>query len=229
MTTAPSASEYFGSMAAGYDSLIRRAVPRYDEMLARLLEYCPAATTRILELGCGTGNLTLLLARCFPAAAITTVDAAQEMTQLTTARAREAGYGERVTAVTSRFEDLAFQAGSFDLVASCMSLHHVREKAPLYQRFAAWLVPGGALCVADQFLGAAQEVQRRHWDLWLGFCREPGHCSEEELRSLIDHAAAHDHYEPLQAHFGYLLGAGFTSPDCAWRNGMYAVLTAERP
>ena len=36
-----SASGYFGSMAESYDSLIHRAVPRYDEMIARLLEYLP--------------------------------------------------------------------------------------------------------------------------------------------------------------------------------------------
>ena len=36
-----SASEYFGAMVAEYDSLIRRTVPRYDEMLERLLCYLP--------------------------------------------------------------------------------------------------------------------------------------------------------------------------------------------
>jgi len=216
-------------MVESYDSLIRRAVPRYDEMTARLLEYMPPSPRRILELGCGTGNLTLRLAERFPRATITTVDAAPQMTELTAGRAKGAGFADRLTTVTARFEDLAFADRSFDLITSCMSLHHVRNKAPLYGSFARWLGPGGALRIADQFLGATDAIQRAHWDLWLRFCREPGHCSEAEVQSLLDHAAAHDHYEPLHAHFAALAEAGFPAPDCVWRTGMYAVLTAERP
>ena len=50
-----SATGYFGSMAESYDSLIHRAVPRYDEMIARLLDYLPGNPRRVLELGSGTG------------------------------------------------------------------------------------------------------------------------------------------------------------------------------
>ncbi len=60
------ASEYFGAMVDEYDSLIRRAVPRYDEMIARTVEYMPDDARRILEFGCGTGNLTLAIAQRFP-------------------------------------------------------------------------------------------------------------------------------------------------------------------
>src|SRR5712671_36129 len=67
------ASEYFGSMVESYDSLIRRAVPRYDEMTARLLDYTPREAESVLELGCGTGNLSLGLARRYPAASLTLV------------------------------------------------------------------------------------------------------------------------------------------------------------
>jgi tRNA (cmo5U34)-methyltransferase len=228
-TTPSTASDYFGSIVESYDSLIRRAVPRYDEMTARLLEYIPPSPRRILELGCGTGNLTLRLAERFPRATITTVDAAPQMTEVTGGRAKASGFADRFTTVTARFEELTFSASSCDLITSCMSLHHVRDKQPLYRSFARWLAPGGALRIADQFLGATDAIQKEHWDLWLRFCREPGHCSENEVQSLLDHAEAHDHYEPLHAHFAALAGAGFAAPDCVWRYGMYAVLTAERP
>src|SRR6267378_637022 len=66
-----SAAGYFGSMAESYDSLIHRAVPRYDEMIARLLDYLPGSPRRVLELGCGTGNLSLRLAKTFPLAELT--------------------------------------------------------------------------------------------------------------------------------------------------------------
>src|SRR5262245_23725942 len=131
----PTASQYFGAMVAAYDSLIRRAVPRYEEMTDRLVTYLPAAPRRILELGCGTGNLPLQLARRFPDADLTTVDAAPEMLDLTGGRLRDAFPRRpgRVHFVASRSEDLSFPAPSFDLVTSCISLHHVPDKAPLYR------------------------------------------------------------------------------------------------
>ncbi len=223
---APTASEYFGAMVDRYDSLIRRAVPRYDEMIDRLVDFLPRTAPRTLELGCGTGNLTLRLLQRDPLATVTTVDAASEMTAITARRAAAIDAGARLRTLTARFEELNFPAASFDLVTSCMSLHHVRDRAPLYRSLRAWLAPGGAFCFADQLLGATDDIQRVMWERWLEFCRLPGHCTADEIKSLTDHAAAHDHYEPLSAHLDTLRAAGFSMVDCVWRNHMYTVIVA---
>jgi ubiquinone/menaquinone biosynthesis C-methylase UbiE len=152
------------------------------------------------------------------------VDAAPKMTGVTGARAGERG--AMVRTVTARFEGLEFEAGAFDLVASCMSLHHVVDKGALYEDVFRWMEPGGVLAVADQIRGATEEVQRVHWEAWLRFCREPEHCSEDEVRSLLEHAAAHDHYTALGEHFRLLAAAGFRGIDCVWRDGMYGVVVA---
>ena len=68
------ASAYWGAKAAEYDDFIRRVVPRYDEMTERLLECLPPAPARVLELGCGTGNLSLRLCNTFRDAELTFVD-----------------------------------------------------------------------------------------------------------------------------------------------------------
>jgi tRNA (cmo5U34)-methyltransferase len=224
------ASDYFGAMVESYDSLIRRAVPRYDEMIERIMDYLPPSAGRVLELGCGTGNLTLRLAERFPRAAITTVDAAPEMTQITARRAAAAGRdpGSRVTTHTGRFEELRFAPGSFDLVASCMSLHHVIDKGALFRDIFSWLAPSGVLVVGDELLGGSDANQRIHWNKWLAFARAPGNCTAEEVRGLIDHAERHDHYASLPEHFRLLDQAGFVNADCVWRNAMYCVFTAAR-
>ena len=214
-------------MVDSYDSLIRRAVPRYDEMTERLVEHLPVNAERVLELGCGTGNLTLKLAARYPGASITTVDASPEMTTAVAARAAAQGTApERIRTVTGFFEQVTFPPGSFDLVTSCMSLHHVKDKSPVYRSIRGWLKPGGWLCFADQLLGATAEIQDLHWKKWLEFCR--ANCTEEEVKSLLSHAAAHDHYEPLTAHFRMMEEAGLSGMDCVWKNLMYSVVVASR-
>ncbi len=224
------ASEYFGEMAASYDSLIRRAVPRYDEMQARLIDYMPGRALSIVELGCGTGNLTLAVALRYPEGRLTVADASPEMIEIARTRleADQPKKASRARFLVSRFEDLELEEGAYDLAASSISLHHVRDKERLFRRIHAGLRPGGSLLFADQFRGATPEAHDLNWERWLAFCREPGHCTAEEIQSLIDHATAHDHYESLADHFRMLEAAGFRSVDCAWRNWMWGIVVAER-
>ena len=230
MTSLPeTASAYFGSMVAEYDSLIRRAVPRYDEMIDRLIDYLPDAT-RIVELGCGTGNLSLQLTKRFPTASFTFVDASPEMLAVTRDRIAvpRGDVAERSAFIEARFEELDLPADSFDLVVSSISLHHVDDKLPVYRNVFRILRGGGTFRFSDQLRGNTEANHEKNWTRWLEFCREPGHCSEEEVQSLLDHAEAHDHYTPLVQHFEMLRAAGFASLDCVWRNWIWGIVTAEK-
>jgi ubiquinone/menaquinone biosynthesis C-methylase UbiE len=226
---ADTASAYFGSMIETYDSLVRRAVPRYAEMTERLVEYLPENAARVLELGCGTGNLSLHLAERFPSAAITFVDASAEMVELTRARVAAAHpeAAARGRFVVSRFEELEIEPGAYDLVTSVISLHHVVDKARLFEAIRRMTAPGGTFRFADQMWGATEANAALNWQRWLDFCRQPGNCTEEEIESLVAHADAHDHYVPVAEHLRLLEDAGFARVDCVWRNWMWGIVTAE--
>jgi tRNA (cmo5U34)-methyltransferase len=223
-----SATGYFGSMVESYDSLIHRAVPRYDEMIARLLDYLPTSAERVLELGSGTGNLSLQLVDLLPRAELTLVDGSDEMVAVVRSRVADSPSRStsRITYVESRFEDLDFPAASFDLIVSSISLHHVEDKARLYARVRSFLKPGGRFCFADQLRGEPESNHQLNWERWLEFCREPGNCTPEEIDSLLQHAAAHDHYTALSEHTTLLARAGFSEIDCVWRNWMWGIVTA---
>jgi ubiquinone/menaquinone biosynthesis C-methylase UbiE len=215
-------------MAESYDSLIHRAVPRYDEMTARLLEFLPRDARHVLELGCGTGNLSLQLVTALPGATLTLVDGSEEMIELVRSRIGESrsSASRRVEYQVAKFEELDFRPESFDLVVSSISLHHVLDKAGLYARTHSMMRAGGRLCFADQMRGEPDANHRVNWERWLDFCREPGHCTPDEIESLLQHAAAHDHYTTLSDHFRLLSGAGFSHIDCVWRNWMWGIVTA---
>ena len=54
------AKQFFDSMVGEYDHAIELCVPRYDEMLWAIMYYLPSGwkPQNILELGCGSGNLS---------------------------------------------------------------------------------------------------------------------------------------------------------------------------
>lgn len=222
------AGEWFAHRVNEYDSLIRRAVPDYEGMTRRLADYLPTRARRVLELGCGTGNFSLALATRYPTADLTVVDAAQEMIDVTRGRIASADpeFGGRATFITGRFEELALESEAFDVVTSCISLHHVRDKAPLFSTIHGALEAGGRFCFADQMRAAPESINQRNWDDWLSFCREPGNCTDAEIEQLLEHAAEYDHYETVGEHFRMLHDAGFTEVDCLWRNGMWTMVAA---
>lgn len=218
-------------MVESYDSLIRRAVPRYEEITAALVAFLPQHAGHVLELGSGTGNLSRQLAARYPSATFTFVDAAEEMIQVTRVRLGEEfpGVLKRCRFLVSRFEELQLDGETFDLATSSFSLHHLEHKATVFAALFQALRPAGRLCFADQLRNANEDAHRSIWDRWLAYCREPGNCSEEEIAGLVEHARAHDHYATVAELFGMLEAAGFVEPDCVWRDGMWGVITASTP
>lgn len=223
-----SASEFFAEHIASYDSLIRRAVPDYDEMLLRLEANLPLDSQRILELGSGTGNFTLRLAARYPSASITSVDGSEEMLELTRQRLLAIATKAKFRTLHARFETIELPPGELDLVVSCISLHHVQDKAALFERIHRLLAPGGFFVFADQMAAGSERASKLNWQRWLAFCREEPACSEEEIDRLIAHAEAHDHYAPIYEQMRQLESAGFAEIDCVWRNWMWGILLCRK-
>lgn len=224
MAQLQSAGGYFETITADYDSRIRRGLPRYDEMLTELARTLPATANDVLELGCGTGALSLRIAERYPKARLTLVDAAPSMLEV--ARQRLAPHSSRSRFVEAMFEDLVVDKGRWDVIAASMSLHHLIDKLPFYQQLRLAVREGGVLAFADELTGATAYTQELHWNDWLDFARQPGHLSEEEISDIIEHMNVFDHYETLPVQLELLRAAGFREVDCVWRNVNYGIFVA---
>jgi tRNA (cmo5U34)-methyltransferase len=218
------AAGYFDSIVAQYDDRMQRGLPRYDEMLAELTRTLPSTANDVLDLGCGTGALSLHLAERYPEAKLTLVDAAPSM--LDVARQRLAGVSATVTFVESTFETLDLEERRWDVIAASMSLHHLVDKLPFYRKVRLALRDGGMLAIADELAGATSHTHELHWNDWLAFARQAGHLSEPEIEEIIEHMNVLDHYETLPRQLELLTAAGFGAVDCVWRNINYGVFIA---
>jgi ubiquinone/menaquinone biosynthesis C-methylase UbiE len=100
----------------------------------------------VLEVGCGTGLLTLLLQP--RARSITGIDSSAGMLDVLRSKIKDKG----LTNVTTRLMDLETGEeweGTFDLVVSSMTLHHIDNIPRLFYHFSSVVKPGGYLVVAD--------------------------------------------------------------------------------
>lgn len=227
-----SAGEFFGEISSEYDSIARRGMPRYEEMLEALARCLPDGPSDLLELGCGTGALTRLLAERYSEARLRAVDAAPEMIELAQARLVEVGVATAGMIAETSFEVAQFEAlilpeRGYDLIAANMSLHHIEDKGPFYARLRLALRPGGLLVFGDELKGAHAHIEERYWNAWLDYARLPGHLSEDEVARIVRHSEAIDHYETLPRQIELLRAAGFAPVDCVWRYLNYAVFVAQ--
>lgn len=120
----------------------------------------PSAGQRVVDLGCGSGQLTLRIAPLVET--VIGVDVSRAMIDLLDEHARSAG----LTNVEGRavpIEHLDFEAASVDLVVSNYALHHLRDpdKAAAIRQAAAWLRPGGSIVVGDMMFGRGGDVRDR--------------------------------------------------------------------
>jgi trans-aconitate 2-methyltransferase len=127
-------------------------------MVERLAHLCGEQPgPRLVDLGCGPGNISFLLARRFPQAAVLGLDGAPRM--LHTAEQRLAA--EPALAGRLRFEQAllplveasplpaGFMAGGFTAVLSNSLLHHLHDPLGLWSSVARLAAPGAFVYVQD--------------------------------------------------------------------------------
>lgn len=218
---------FFDAMAGDYATAILRCFPRYNEMLWALLDYLPSQEPRrILELGCGTGNLSVLLAERFPQAQITLVDLSAHSIAVCRQRL---GQDQRFVAEVGDMRQLGYPAGHFDLIISSIAIHHLtpQEKQALFANCHAWLTDKGVLAYADQFAAACDRTYQRHMENWKSISRQAG-ATEEEWSMWMEHAELYDHHDSLTAQLQWLQAAGFHALDVPWRYLLWTVVLATR-
>ena len=139
----------FPALTRVYDPLIRLTT-RESLFKRRLVEQAaPGPGQRVLDLGCGTGTLALLVKERQPAAEVVGLDADPEMLGQARSKAERAGVELRLDEGFST--ELPYPDSSFDRVLSTLFFHHLdpESKRRTTREIARVLDRGGELHVAD--------------------------------------------------------------------------------
>jgi SAM-dependent methyltransferase len=162
-----------GGMAAGrweevaddYNRIFRKDAYYHDILDLIAGRVSAGEGSRILDLGCGTGNIPAIMRERFPQAAFFGVDPADKMVELAADRFRD---DPMVEICKGEGVKIPFPSGYFDYVVSNLALHHVLPglRSLCAAEIARVLKPGGRLVYSDLF-----------WDV-PGGKEEPARCRE---------------------------------------------------
>jgi ubiquinone/menaquinone biosynthesis C-methylase UbiE len=157
----------FDAEAASWDENPGRVKVANDIAAAILEESILTPDMDILEFGCGTGLLTVLLSP--HVRSVTGVDSSQRMIDVLRGKIED----KSLTNIRARYLDIEkgdILEGTYNLVVCSMTLHHVKETAPLLELFYKVTLPLGYVCIADldpddgQFHGANDTVFHAGFD-----------------------------------------------------------------
>jgi ubiquinone/menaquinone biosynthesis C-methylase UbiE len=139
----------FRALTPFYDRVVAMAT-REAEFKQRIVELMSdAAQGSLLDLGCGTGTLSIAIKRHYPELSVCGVDADADILDRARRKARKAGAEVRFQ--QGMADALPFADASFDAVVSTLMFHHLlpAAKHAAFAEVRRVLKPGGTVLIAD--------------------------------------------------------------------------------
>ena len=142
-----------------YDPLVSfMGAARAREELIKQASIYP--NQRVLDLGCGTGTLVVLLKRKYPSAEIVGLDPDPKALRRARKKVRRAGVSVQLDEGFA--DELPYDEGTFDRVLSSLMLHHLedQDREKMLREVLRVLKPGGSFHLLD-FAGGEDRARGR--------------------------------------------------------------------
>ncbi|MGE5173067.1 MAG: class I SAM-dependent methyltransferase [Betaproteobacteria bacterium] len=189
----------------------------------------------VLDLGCGDGIVTSVIAGVDSRISATLVDGSGDM--LKKARERLSGLN-KTTYIRSSFQEMIrgnTVRGKFDFIASSLAIHHLSmdEKKALFEKVYRLLKRGGYFLNIDVVLASSGPVEEWFLSLWKDWINERAWdlgIKENQFENIIDGYKDNRDNKPnrLEDQLDALRTTGFADVDCYYKYGIFTIFGGRR-
>ncbi len=189
-----------------YFSNVERQGPGSPEVTLKALSFIENLTdnSRIVDLGCGTGGQTMVLAQNVPGQ-ITGLDLFPEFIRIFNRNAGQLGLSDKVKGIVGSMDNLPFEKESLDLIWSEGSIYNIGFERG-FNEWREYLKPGGYIAASEATWFTAKRPTEIH-NFWMA------HYTEIDT---IPNKVA----QVQKA--GYIPVATFMLPSTCWTDDFYA-------
>ena len=209
---------HFQENWAQYDQKIRKVIPFYDEgfqIMIDIVRGIRLVPQSVLDIGIGTGNLSLALLKTLNCIKLTGIDIVSDYVKM--AGHKLSNFKDQIDLHCLDVNEYSFDK-KHDLVISSFVFHHITDddKRAMYQKIYHALNPGGMFINYD-FVGSGSSLFYKVFDdIRMDYMRKNG-ISEEIIQ--IDYIDHRNFEIPMSYHEQreLLSSIGFKEVECFWK------------
>jgi ubiquinone/menaquinone biosynthesis C-methylase UbiE len=217
--------EQFNLIAQKYDNHRKCFIPCFDDFYKNsvsLLRCYKNNFRNVVDLGAGTGLLTMEIYKLYNNAHYTLVDISNDMLEI--AKERFNGLNNFEFIVKNYAENIPVK--NCDLICSALSIHHLEnnDKIKLYKNIYTTLENAGCFINLDQFIGASEKINNLYNEWWYNFIDNSG-ISPEEKTAWIERKKL-DKENTIKETIKLLRSSGFGNIECIYNFMKFGVIIA---
>lgn len=218
---------HFEYAAKRFDKMFFKVAPYYKEAIDVLISSLPfknGSSIKVVDLGCGTGNITKALMRRYPKASVVCIDMAKNMLELARAKLKKYKSIEYWSGDMCKYD----YCDKYDAVISSLVLHHLekKDKKKFYKKIFNSLKSGGVFYTADFVLPPNSYLSWLYTEQWKKFMSKS--LTPSQVKEMLTRHKDEDRPTDIVFELDTLRGAGFKDVEVIWKRYNFAVYGASK-